>query len=85
MMRPGLDGQPDTVSFESVDKPGHYVTALSPRRLGEGTAKDAAAAMAAVGSACRDVEGACTDATRPRGPCELDECECDGVQAKRKD
>lgn len=27
MMRPGLDGQPDTVSFEAADKPGYYITA----------------------------------------------------------
>ncbi len=27
MMRPGLDGQADTVSFEAADKPGYYITA----------------------------------------------------------
>ncbi|KXZ56392.1 hypothetical protein GPECTOR_1g348 [Gonium pectorale] len=30
MMRPGLDGAPDTVSFEAAQRPGHYLSAQLP-------------------------------------------------------
>ncbi|EFJ44751.1 hypothetical protein VOLCADRAFT_106211 [Volvox carteri f. nagariensis] len=43
MMRPGLDGAPDTVSFEAVARPGYYLTAVGF----DGKASDVAAS-------CRD-------------------------------
>ncbi|KAG2440382.1 hypothetical protein HXX76_004487 [Chlamydomonas incerta] len=41
MMRPGLDGAADTVSFEAVGRPGWFVTAAAPP--GEAPAKDSPA------------------------------------------
>ena len=63
MMRPGLDGAADTVSFEAVARPGWFVTAAGP----EQQTAEAAACHDAPGDQCHDRgEG---------GPCARDACE----------
>ncbi|GFR41395.1 hypothetical protein Agub_g2074 [Astrephomene gubernaculifera] len=60
MMRPGLDGAPDTVSFESVSRPGFYLAAVGPE---PGQAGDAA---------CRDASGQRCHDQSENGPCASD-------------
>ncbi|KAG2455135.1 hypothetical protein HYH02_000954 [Chlamydomonas schloesseri] len=60
MMRPGLDGAADTVSFEAVGRPGWFVSAASP----EQQTADAAACHDAPGDVCHD--------HGERGPCARD-------------
>ncbi|KAG2499174.1 hypothetical protein HYH03_002755 [Edaphochlamys debaryana] len=56
MMRPGLDGASDTVSFEAVARPGHFLSALaSPQEAKHGP------------PACRDAAAVRCDLAEPNG------------------
>lgn len=70
MMRPGLDGSPDTVSFEAVVRPGFYVTAVG---LDEGST-----------TVCSDAPTAkCPeDAGGGGGGCSVDSCKRAGRRAR---